>query len=67
MTFIRAAVLIALTASLGAAQEGTRVYIARCQQCHDQNSDAHAPRPEALATRPWEEILKSLETGAMRA
>jgi polyvinyl alcohol dehydrogenase (cytochrome) len=47
--------------------EGTRVYIARCQQCHDQNRDAHAPLPEALATRPWEDILKALETGVMRA
>ena len=63
----RAAILMAVTAWLATAQEGTRVYIARCQQCHDQNSDAHAPLPEALATRSWEAILQSLETGAMRA
>ena len=49
------------------AQEGTRVYIAHCQQCHDQNSDSHAPLKEALASRPWEQIVKALETGAMRA
>ena len=49
------------------AQEGTRVYIAHCQQCHDQNSDAHAPLPAALATRPWQDIVKALETGLMRA
>jgi len=49
------------------AQEGTRVYIAHCQQCHDQNSDAHAPMREALKNIPWESIVKSLETGEMRA
>ena len=53
--------------ALAFAQEGTRVYIARCQQCHDQNSDAHAPLPAALATKPWQDILKALETGLMRA
>jgi len=52
---------------LATAQEGTRVYIAHCQQCHDQNSDSHAPLKEALASRPWEQIVKALETGAMRA
>ncbi len=62
----RVATLIIVTAGLSLAQEGTRVYIANCQKCHDQNSDAHAPLPEALASRPWEAILKSLETGAMR-
>jgi polyvinyl alcohol dehydrogenase (cytochrome) len=56
-----------LFAGLCFGQEGTRVYIAHCQQCHDQNSDAHAPLAEALASRPWESILKTLETGSMRA
>jgi polyvinyl alcohol dehydrogenase (cytochrome) len=60
-------VLALLTASVVFAQEGTRVYIAHCQQCHDQNSDAHAPLPEALASKRWEDILKALETGNMRA
>ena len=63
----RFARLILITAGVSMAQEGTRVYIAHCQQCHDQNSDAHAPLAEALASKPWEAILKSLETGAMRA
>ncbi|MGA2116474.1 MAG: PQQ-binding-like beta-propeller repeat protein [Bryobacteraceae bacterium] len=63
----RLARLILISAGVSMAQEGTRVYIAHCQQCHDQNSDAHAPLAEALATKPWEAILKSLETGAMRA
>ena len=63
----RFAMLITMAAGICWAQEGTRVYIAHCQQCHDQNSAAHAPLPEALATKPWEDILKALETGAMRA
>src|SRR5215471_1578865 len=53
--------------SLSSAQEGTRVYLQHCQRCHDQNSDAHAPLQEALAAKPWEQILKALETGSMRA
>jgi mono/diheme cytochrome c family protein len=47
-------------AAIGFGQEGTRVYIAHCQQCHDQNSDAHAPLVEALGTKPWQDILKAL-------
>ena len=62
-----AAALIFIAARLCTAQEGTRVYIAHCQQCHDQNSDSHAPLREALATKPWEQIVKALETGSMRA
>ena len=38
-----------------------------CQQCHSPNSGAHAPLPEALSSVPWEDILKSLETGPMKA
>src|SRR5580704_4539396 len=63
----RIGVLIFIATRLCTAQEGTRVYIQHCQKCHDQNSDAHAPLQEALATRPWEQILKALETGSMRA
>src|ERR1700680_4386066 len=63
----RVSALICFAAGIVTAQEGTKVYIAHCQQCHDQNSDAHAPLREALATRPWEQILKALETGSMRA
>ncbi len=59
--------LALLTASVAFAQEGTRVYIEHCQQCHDQNSDAHAPLAEALAGMRWEDIVKTLETGNMRA
>jgi polyvinyl alcohol dehydrogenase (cytochrome) len=64
---VRIGVLILIAARLCSAQEGTRVYIAHCQICHDQNSDSHAPLREALATRPWEQIAKALETGSMRA
>lgn len=63
----RLATLTLMIAGLCMAQEGTRVYIASCQQCHDQNGDGHAPLREALATKPWEAILAALETGAMRA
>ncbi len=63
----RVTALILTASGLCTAQEGTRVYIARCQQCHDQNSSAHAPLPEALAAKSWEDIVKSLESGAMRA
>jgi polyvinyl alcohol dehydrogenase (cytochrome) len=63
----RIGALIFIATSFCTAQEGTRVYIAHCQQCHDQNSDAHAPLREALATKPWEQVLKALETGSMRA
>jgi hypothetical protein len=63
----RIALFTLIAAGFCVAQEGTRVYIARCQQCHDQNSDAHAPLQEAFAAKPWEDIVKSLETGAMRA
>src|SRR6185369_13960219 len=48
-------------------QEGTAVFISRCIQCHDANSESHAPLPEALATRPWQDIVKALETGSMKA
>src|ERR1700733_10710566 len=63
----RIGALIFIAARLGTAQEGTRVYIEHCQQCHDPNSNAHAPLREALATKPWEQIVKALETGSMRA
>src|SRR5580693_10557278 len=63
----RIGALIFIVSGICTAQEGTRVYIAHCQQCHDQNNDSHAPLREALATRPWEQIVKALETGSMRA
>ncbi len=53
--------------AVSAGQEGTRVFIAHCQQCHDPNSDAHAPLPEALAQMPWRNIVASLDSGAMQA
>jgi polyvinyl alcohol dehydrogenase (cytochrome) len=62
------AVVLAFAFAYGcAAQEGSRVYIAHCQLCHDQNSDAHAPLRDALQNIPWENIVKTLETGEMRA
>jgi polyvinyl alcohol dehydrogenase (cytochrome) len=49
------------------AQEPTRVFMRSCQQCHSANSGAHAPLPDSMASIPWEDILKSLETGNMKA
>ena len=57
---------LAFTA-ISLAQEGTRVFIRHCQKCHDPNSDAHAPLPEALAQTPWKKIVQSLESGSMKA
>ena len=59
--------LCLLLTSLCPAQEGSRVYIAHCQQCHGQSADSHAPMAEALKIKPWEDIVKTLTTGAMRA
>jgi len=49
------------------AQEGPTVFINRCIQCHDPNSESHAPLPEALHNLPWQDIVKTLETGSMKA
>jgi polyvinyl alcohol dehydrogenase (cytochrome) len=54
-------------AMVAPAQEGTRVFIQSCIRCHSPNSEAHAPMPEELAKMPWQEIVKSLETGDMKA
>ena len=48
------------------AQEGSQVYISHCMQCHSPTSATHAPTPDELAQTPWQEILKTLETGAMQ-
>ena len=56
-----------LLAALCCGQEGTAVFISRCIQCHDANSDSHAPLPDSLGNRPWQDIVKALETGSMKA
>ena len=48
------------------AQEGSQVYISHCIECHSPASASHAPSPEALSQIPWQDILKTLETGAMK-
>src|SRR3954453_18086401 len=60
-------VLVLTLAALCRGQEGSAVFISRCIQCHDANSDSHAPLPDSLANRPWQDILKALETGSMKA
>jgi polyvinyl alcohol dehydrogenase (cytochrome) len=67
MLTMRTAAVGLLLASWCLGQEGTRVFISRCIQCHDPNSDSHAPLPEALANLAWQDILKALETGSMKA
>jgi len=42
------------------------VYISHCIECHSPASASHAPSQEALAQIPWQDILKTLETGAMK-
>src|ERR1039457_4726838 len=56
-----------LLAGICCGQEGTAVFIARCIQCHDANSESHAPLPEVLGNLPWQDIVKALETGSMKA
>jgi polyvinyl alcohol dehydrogenase (cytochrome) len=48
------------------AQEGSQVYISHCMQCHSPTSATHAPTPDELSQIPWQDILKTLETGAMQ-
>ena len=67
MQTMRSVAMGLLLAAFCAGQEGTRVFISRCIQCHDPNSDSHAPLPEALGNLPWQAILKALETGSMKA
>src|ERR1700731_5081102 len=47
-------------------QEGSQVYISHCMQCHSPTSATHAPTPDDLAQISWQDILKTLETGAMQ-
>jgi polyvinyl alcohol dehydrogenase (cytochrome) len=48
------------------AQEGSQVFISKCLQCHSSTSTSHAPTPDALAQIPWQDILRTLETGSMK-
>ena len=67
MDMTRTVAIGVMLAGLCQAQEGTAVFISRCIQCHDANSDSHAPMPEALSNLPWQDIVKALETGSMKA
>lgn len=55
-----------LTATLCSAQEGSQVFISTCLQWHSSASTTHAPTPDALAKIPWQDILKTLNTGSMK-
>ena len=63
MKISRTFIIGALLATASFAQEGTRVFISRCINCHDPNGDSHAPTPETLSAMPWQTILASLEPG----
>lgn len=66
MNRIRLIVPAALAAFSCSAQEGSQVYISHCIECHSPASASHAPSQESLAQIPWQDILKTLETGAMK-
>jgi hypothetical protein len=67
MRMMRSVAAGLILAALCCGQEGTAVFISRCIQCHDPNSESHAPMPEALSNLPWQDIVKTLETGSMKA
>ncbi len=64
---IKVAILITTGAGLCHAQEGTAVFLRSCVRRHSPNNDAHAPMPEEMAKMPWQNILKTLESGSMKA
>ena len=66
MKMIRPIVAAVLSAFSCFAQEGSQVYISHCIECHSPASASHAPSQEALSQIPWQDILKTLETGAMK-
>jgi polyvinyl alcohol dehydrogenase (cytochrome) len=66
MTMIRCSIAAVLGAFSCFAQEGSQVYISHCIECHSPASASHAPSQEALSQIPWQDILKTLETGAMK-
>jgi len=66
MTWPRLLPLALFAAFACSAQEGSQVFISRCLQCHSSTSTSHAPLPEALAQIPWQDILKTLDTGVMK-
>ena len=47
-------------------RKARRSYISHCIECHSPTSASHAPSQEALSQIPWQDILKTLETGAMK-
>lgn len=66
MKMIRLSIVALLAAVSCFAQEGSQVYISQCIECHSPASASHAPSQEALSQIPWQDILKTLETGAMK-
>jgi polyvinyl alcohol dehydrogenase (cytochrome) len=50
----------------GSAQEGSQIFISRCMSCHSPTATTHAPSPDALAQIPWQNVLKTLDSGVMK-
>lgn len=63
---IRLMFLGLLAATLIPAQEGSQVFISHCLQCHSTTSASHAPAQDALAAIPWQEVVRTLESGSMK-
>jgi polyvinyl alcohol dehydrogenase (cytochrome) len=66
MIGIRLILLSSFAACLCQPQEGSQVFISRCLQCHSSTSTSHAPTQDALAQIPWQDVLKTLESGVMK-
>jgi polyvinyl alcohol dehydrogenase (cytochrome) len=60
------AVLLAPTLILAADPDGAFLYNLRCAKCHD-HPEARVPAKTALRSRAPEDIVKTLESGAMKA
>lgn len=60
-----------LTATLGAAMaqtpDGNALFDKHCASCHRSGSETRAPLPNVLRTMSRDAIVKSLETGSMKA
>jgi polyvinyl alcohol dehydrogenase (cytochrome) len=61
-------VLLAASApAFGADPDGAALYQQHCAACHDASAVTRAPAPAALRLMSPENVVRSLETGAMKA
>ena len=59
--------LAAAGPAFGADPDGAALYQQHCASCHDASAVTRAPAPAALRLMSPENIVRSLETGAMKA